>query len=105
MDGMEINGNTELSRRDFLKMAAGLSLTPLVEKISPVEMRGLNLGGSHPNIIILIFDTLSAYHLSLHGYPRNTSPNLERFAEKANVYHNHHSAASFTTSSIHWTVP
>jgi len=99
MDGMEINGNTELSRRDFLKMAAGLSLTPLVEKISPVEMRGLNLGGSHPNIIILIFDTLSAYHLSLHGYPRNTSPNLERFAEKANVYHNHHSAASFTTSS------
>ena len=96
---METNRKTELSRRDFLKVAAGLSLTPLVEKISPEELRGLNLGGSLPNIIILIFDALSAYHLSLYGYPRNTSPNFERFAEKATVYHNHHSPANFTTPS------
>lgn len=96
---METNGKTELSRRDFLKVAAGLSLTPLVKMISPQELRGLNLGGSLPNIIILIFDALSAYHLSLYGYPRNTCPNFERFAEKATVFHNHHSAANSTTSS------
>ncbi len=96
---MDTNGKTELSRRDFLKVAAGLSLAPLVKKISPEELRRRNLGDSIPNIIILVFDTLSAYHLSLYGYPRNTSPNFERFAEKANVYHNHHSAANFTTPS------
>ncbi|MFC2043270.1 sulfatase-like hydrolase/transferase [Chloroflexota bacterium] len=96
---METNGKIKLSRRDFLKVAAGLSLTPLVEKISPEKLRGRNLGGSLPNIIILIFDALSAYHLSLYGYPRNTSPNFERFAEKATVYHNHHSPANFTTPS------
>ncbi|MFC2052901.1 sulfatase [Chloroflexota bacterium] len=96
---METNRKAELSRRDFLKVAASLSLTPLVEKISPEERRGRNLGGSIPNIIILIFDALSAYHLSLYGYPRNTSPNFERFAEKATVYHNHHSPANFTTPS------
>jgi arylsulfatase A-like enzyme len=99
MHGMKTNGKTELSRRDFLKVAAGLSLTPLVEKISPEELRGRNLGGSLPNIIILIFDALSAYHLSLYGYPRNTSPNFERFADKATIYHNHHSVANFTTPS------
>jgi len=96
---MATNGKTELSRRDFLKVAAGLSLAPLVKKISPEELRRRNLGDSIPNIIILVFDTLSAYHLSLYGYPRNTSPNFERFAEKATVYHNHHSAANFTTPS------
>ena len=96
---MDTNEKTGLSRRDFLKVAAGLSLTPLMEKISPEKLRGRNLGGSRPNIIILVLDTLSAYHLSLYGYPRNTSPNFERFAEKATVYHNHHSAASFTTPS------
>ena len=96
---METDRKTELSRRDFLKVAAGLSLAPLMERISPEELRGRNLGGSIPNIIILVFDTLSSYHLSLNGYPRNTSPNFERFAEKATVYHNHHSAANFTTPS------
>jgi len=99
MDGMDTNGKTGLSRRSFLKVAAGLSLAPLVKKISPEELRGRNLGDSIPNIIILVFDTLSAYHLSLFGYPRNTSLNFERFAEKATVYHNHHSAANFTTPS------
>jgi hypothetical protein len=69
MDVMDTNGKTDLSRRDFLKVAAGLSLAPLVKKISPEELRGRNLGGSIPNIIILVFDTLSAYHLSLHGLP------------------------------------
>jgi len=50
-----------------------------------------------PNILILVFDTLTAKHISLYGYPRNTMPNLTRFAEKATVYHAHYAGGNFTT--------
>jgi arylsulfatase A-like enzyme len=43
-------------------------------------------------------DTVGAKHLSLYGYPRRTTPNIERFAEKCTVYNR-----CFAPSS--WTVP
>ena len=52
-----------------------------------------------PNVLILVFDALSAKHMSLYNYPRDTTPNIKRFAERANVYHNHYAAGSFTTPS------
>jgi len=53
--------------------------------------------GDRPNVIIFVFDAMSARDLSLHGYKRETTPNLEKFAERANVYHAHHAAGNFTT--------
>jgi arylsulfatase A-like enzyme len=52
-----------------------------------------------PNVIIILFDALCAFNLSAYGYPRQTSPNMERFASRATVYHNHHSAGNYTTPS------
>lgn len=52
---------------------------------------------SQPNILIIVFDTLSARHMSLYGYPRRTTPNLERICKNAIVFHNHHAAGNFTT--------
>jgi arylsulfatase A-like enzyme len=55
------------------------------------------------NIIILVFDAWSARHLPIYGYPRQTMPHVEAFAENALVYHNHNSAGTFTipgTASI-----
>ncbi len=34
-----------------------------------------------PNVLLLVMDTVRADHLSLHGYPRDTSPNLAKLAE------------------------
>jgi arylsulfatase A-like enzyme len=48
-------------------------------------------------VIILVFDTLSACHLSLYGYRRETTPNLAQFARRALVYHNHYAGGNFTT--------
>jgi len=56
-------------------------------------------GAGAENILVILFDTLSARHIGLYGYPRNTMPNLGRFAERATVYHAHHSAGNFTTPS------
>ncbi len=88
------NGKT-FSRRDFLKI---LSLTPaalLVEPLLKSSFAQANINAPY-NIIILVFDAWSGDHLALNGYPRMTMPNLEKFAERAMVYHNHFSAGSFT---------
>jgi arylsulfatase A-like enzyme len=49
------------------------------------------------NVIIVIFDAFSAYDISLYGYARQTTPNIDRLAERAVVYHNHFSAGNFTS--------
>ena len=84
----------DISRRDFLKI---LSLSPMAALVRQmVGASRLTAGGNPPNIVILVFDAWSADHMSLHGYPRRTMPNVEQFAEKAVVYHRHYSAGTFT---------
>jgi arylsulfatase A-like enzyme len=87
-----------LTRRDFLKLLATLSAGAVLSRFGPYGDR-LTFGVSpKPNIIIILFDAMSARHLSLYGYDRETTPNLTRFAERAAVYHSHYSAGSFTSS-------
>ena len=92
---------SRLSRRDFLRLAA---LAPAAAAFSKFEHNRLfsNTYGDKtlPSAIILVFDAMSARNLSLYGYPRRTTPNLERFAERATVYHAHHSAGNFTTPGV-----
>ena len=40
------------------------------------------------NVILIVWDTVRAYDLSLYGYSRNTTPNLARWARKG-VRYNH----------------
>jgi arylsulfatase A-like enzyme len=92
---MGSNLKQAISRRDFLKLASVGSLSfltaPLLNRFSAQSQSSL------PNIIILVFDAWSAENVSLYGYPRQTMPNLETFANRAIVYHNHYSAGRFTT--------
>ncbi len=89
------------SRRDFLKLSAlvpaGLAFFPLVSRL--VNQRSFRQGksGVPENIFIILFDAMSARNLSVYGYPRATTPNFTRFAERATVYHSHYSAGNFTT--------
>jgi choline-sulfatase len=90
----------KISRRDFLKLLALVALSNFgvaASKILPVQGSERADGGKRsPNILILLFDTLSARHLSFLGYRRETAPNLARFAERATVYHRHYAAGNFT---------
>lgn len=40
------------------------------------------------NVIMIVIDTLRADHLGSYGYHRNTSPNLDRFAEESLFFEN-----------------
>jgi arylsulfatase len=54
---------------------------------------------NRPPIIFISIDTLAARHLSLYGYSRETSPNIDRFAESAVTFERCVSNASWTLPS------
>lgn len=105
--------NAAVDRRAFLRLPCLLPLTPILRSGNQSAMGTAPplSGEEKPNVVIFLFDALSARHLSLHGYPRNTTPNLAKFAERATVYHRHRSpgnfaspgAASLLTGTYPWT--
>jgi arylsulfatase A-like enzyme len=92
-------GKPQINRRDFFKLFALTSLAGLGAQGLSNFSHGSNANqiSELPNIIIVVFDALSAKHVSTYGYHRDTTPNLTRFAEKATVFHRHYAAGNFTT--------
>jgi len=89
-----------INRRDFLMGMGTLPLLALQMTSVGKSLKGLQTQATSdkPNILILVFDTLSAPHTSLQGYKRDTTPNLSRFAEQANVYQQHYAGGNFTSA-------
>ncbi len=55
-------------------------------------------GKRPPNIIFVGIDSLRADHMSLYGYPRLTTPHMDRFAQGGTVFERTYSAYIPTTS-------
>ena len=84
---------TQLSRRDFLKVASLFTVGTLSTfRTYPLQSE------DGPSIILILFDAMSAANMSLYGYGRETTPELSRFADCCTVYHAHYSGSNFTTS-------
>jgi arylsulfatase A-like enzyme len=99
MDPMQrLEGKGALRRRDFLKILAGTAGMAAVSGFAaPLPTAGTPGEHRPPSFIILVFDALSARNMSLYGYPRGTTPNIDRFSERAVVYHRNYAAGNFTT--------
>lgn len=52
------------------------------------------------NIIYFFIDTLRADHLGAYGYPRNTSPNIDRLASRSSVFENAYSPSPYTYEAV-----
>lgn len=87
-----------ISRRDFLKTSAALAAGTAFAGAARLLSSAHSQSSSKPNILLFVFDAMSARNLSLYGYERETTPNLKKFAEHASVYHRHYAAGNFTTS-------
>jgi arylsulfatase A-like enzyme len=65
--------------------------TPILYKSLPPEKR--------TNVFLISVDTLSSLHMSLYGYHRKTTPNIEEFAHDSVVFSNAFSNSSWTVTS------
>ena len=52
-----------------------------------------------PNVVFYVIDGASAGYMSVYGYERPTTPNLERIAQEGVVFENAHSNATWTMPS------
>lgn len=51
---------------------------------------------TRPNVVLVALDTVTAEHLSLYGYARDTTPNLSRLGTVATVFRNAQAASNYT---------
>lgn len=54
----------------------------------------------HPDVILVVVDTLRADRMSLHGYARATTPKLDAFAQSGAVFEACQAASSWTLPSM-----
>ncbi|UCC67082.1 MAG: sulfatase, partial [Armatimonadota bacterium] len=52
-----------------------------------------------PNLLICVIDAARADHLGCYGYPRPTTPNMDRLAEESLLFENHFTQATETKLS------
>ena len=84
-----------MTRRDFLKLAGMLPLSVAAPRFIN---RFAQSSSGKQNVIVVVFDALSAYDVSLYGFPRETTPNLSQLAKRAVVYHKNYAGGNFTTT-------
>lgn len=93
-----------LSRREILKLAGLLPFAYYLPKaLAETDLQKPPNKSDTKNVLLVVFDALSARNISFHGYQRETTPNLTRLLDKASVYHNHYSGSNYTypgTASI-----
>lgn len=79
-------------------LGAAVALAP--ERAS-IHEAASNPRRSRPHVIILASDSLRSDHLGAHGYPRDTSPNLDDLARESIDFRSAHVATASTIES--WT--
>ena len=82
--------------------AAVLVISALPKAMPRMEPAGAGKAqapGDKPNVILVVLDTVRADHLSVYGYARRTTPNLEHFANDAFVYRRALAPADMTLPS------
>ena len=104
--GAQAQAETGISRRDFLVtmgvtlggLAVGVSgFEQLVEKSKLASLRVSSKRA--PNVLLVVLDTVRAQSLSLYGYGKPTSPQLERISQNAAVFENARATAPWTLPS------
>ena len=84
-------------------LAAALMAAGFILGIEPPSLASpsVPIAGSsaHPNVMLIVMDTVRADHLSIFGYNRETSPNLKKLASDSTLYSHAVSAADITLTS------
>lgn len=102
--GRHTAGFLRLVRRTAPWMAAALMLTAVGVNVTAVVRERVRIAGlaappaGAPNVLLLILDTVRASNMSLYSYPKETTPNLERLANRGVVFDQ-------AVATAPWTLP
>ena len=91
----------KVTRRNFLKagIAAGaVGLGAAGYKYAPEILSERNRSNK-PNIVFVTLDTTRYDRMGFNGYGRDTTPNLDKYAENGVVFHRNYSQAPYTPFS------
>lgn len=66
--------------------------------LNGIDTSTINIS-QRPNIILVTFDSLTAREMSLYGYPKKTTPFIDKWAENAYVFTRAEASSNFTTSA------
>ncbi|HYX64543.1 MAG TPA: sulfatase-like hydrolase/transferase, partial [Burkholderiales bacterium] len=92
-----LGGSTTIVALGALACAMFLAFHRVPEARAVSDVRG---SANRPSIFLITVDTLSALHLPMYGYARDTTPNLADFASHANLFLRNYADSNFTTPSI-----
>jgi arylsulfatase A-like enzyme len=67
-------------------------------RVPDIEAGPMGRAQERPNILWIVLDTVRADHMSCYGYPRQTTPFLDRLAAESVVY-------TKAIANANWTVP
>jgi hypothetical protein len=86
---------TKVSRRQVLKATLGaFAGFSLLQEMGCVDAAG------KPNIVMIVPDALRARSMPMYGCPRNTSPFLASFSERASLFKRCYSSALWTRPAV-----
>jgi arylsulfatase A-like enzyme len=58
------------------------------------------LSGGHPNVVVILLDTLRPDHLGFYGYEKNTSPFLDELSQSFAVFDRAYSTSTWTAPAV-----
>lgn len=67
------------------------------ERVLTDNIRHSTTNADKPNIILLTFDALTSRDMSVYGYERETTPFIDKWAEKASLFTRHEAESNITT--------
>ena len=85
---------SQARRSDVLRRVAGVEAGVKGREIEVPEMK------AGTDIIVYLVDTLRADHLGAYGYPGDTSPAIDAFAEEAVLFENGQAQSSWTRATV-----
>jgi arylsulfatase A-like enzyme len=86
--------------RDGLRRGAAWVRVGIAALLLLASGSGCTASDEHPAIVLIVIDTLRWDRLSLSGYDRRTSPQIDRFAADAVVFERAFAPASWTRPSV-----
>ena len=89
---------TKLPYGGLAILGLGLVIVAAVSCRQPDRSAPSKATAQAPNVLLISIDTLRPDHLGCYGYPRDTSPQLDRLAAEGVLFENH-------ISSTSWTLP